>query len=335
VITEIVRRLKVVFISLPAVMLAGTVGYTVIEGWPVFDSFYMTVITLATIGYGEVHTLSTAGRVFTIFLSCSGLGVAAFAFSSLTAFIVGGELRDVLRRKQMKSAIEKLKDHFIVCGAGFTGTAIFEELRKTHRPFLIIEKEAAKADDLQEDGYLVIMGDALRDEVLEEAGIGRARGIFCVLDSDRDNVFVVLTARGMNPRLRIISEVHDDKVRDKLLRSGADAVVSSRKIGGLRLASEMVRPAAVGFLDSMIRDRESTYRFEEIRIPDDSPVLRQSLRAIEVTGGRKPLVVGIKEPKTGRYTINPSPDRPIEAGDFLVVLGDKEQVHRLQEAVEA
>ncbi|MFH1726497.1 MAG: NAD-binding protein [Elusimicrobiota bacterium] len=331
--SEMTERLRGVLVALLAVLFAGTMGYTLIEGWPPFDSLYMTIITLATIGFGEVHPLSTAGRVFTIVLSLCGLGVMAYSFSTLTAFIVEGQLTDVLRRRKMESRIRTLDGHYIVCGAGYTGMTIIRELVKIGRPFVAIELNDEKAAHLQQEGHLVIRGDAMHDEVLERAGIKKARGLFCVVDNDRDNVFVALTARGLNPLLRIVSEVNDERVRDKLLRSGADAVVSSTHIGGLRLASEMVRPAAVGFLDSMIRDKDSAYRFEEVHISEDSSAVGRPFGSIEIRGGRPPLVLGVKESGTGRYVVNPPKERPLQAGEYLVVLGDREEVARLQKSI--
>ncbi len=327
---DLKQRLRAILIALFTILVVGSVGYSILEDWSLFDGLWMTVITLSTIGYGEVHHLTTAGRVFTIFLTVGGLGFMAYSFSALTAFIVEGELRDVLRRRKMQSRIEALENHYIVCGAGFTGTAIIEELVKIQRPFVAIDQDHHKCQVVQEMGYPFIEGDALEDATLEAAGVRHARGIFCAIESDRDNVFICLTARGLNPDLRIVSEAHDERVRKKLIRSGADAVVNSDRIGGLRIASEMVRPATVGFLDAMIRDETATYRFEEVRIPDGSNLVNKPVGSINDVAGKKPLVVAIKDSETGLYTVNPPSNKLINAGNLLIVIGSMEEVSQLQ-----
>ncbi len=318
-----------------ACLLAGTLGYTLIEGWPWFDSFYMTVITLSTIGYGETHALSTAGRVFTIFLCLSGLGVMAYSFSALTAFIVSGELNEKLRRRRMEIKIEALKDHYVICGLGHTGETIAAELEKTGNDFVVIEHDKKRAQRALEKGHLAIVGDALADETLEQAGMRRAKGAFLTFDNDRDNVFVALSCRVMNQTVKIISEVHDSDVRDKLFRSGADSVVSPPKIGGLRMASEMLRPAAVGFLDSMIRSRTSAHRFEQIDIPEGSPFVGTKFGEIHVPGERTPIILAIKGKGSDEMAVNPPKDRILTAGEELVALGDQDEIRLLREAVKA
>lgn len=232
----------------------------------------------------------------------------------------------------MDARIKKLDGHYIVCGAGYTGESICEELQKTRREFVVIDKDPEVCAKHQERGWLVVQGNALQDEVLEKAGIKKAKGICCALDDDPDNMFITISARALNPRMRVVSEVHDDDVKDRLLRSGADAVVSSMSIGGLRMASQMVRPAAVNFLDSMIRDPKSTYRFEEISIPEGSAFAGKPLKSIQETNGRAPLIVAIRPSSASSYTIGPSADHELSAGDVLVVIGEVDAVRELQES---
>ncbi|TPW19241.1 MAG: TrkA-N domain-containing protein [Elusimicrobia bacterium] len=314
------------------VLGAGTAGYMLVEGWGVFDSFWMTVITVATIGYGEVHPLTQNGRIFTIFLIFLGLGTTAYAFSQLTAFIVEGDLSNALRRNKMEKRIRELEQHFIVCGLGNTGRVVLEELLKTQRPLVIVEKDAEKAAELEARGLLVIHGDASHDDILEKAGITKARGIFCVLGHDQENLLLTLAARGLNASVRIVTELHDGRFRERLTRCGADAVVDSPHIGGLRLASEMVRPVTVSFLDSMIRDRAYTYRFEEVSLADASRLAGQAVSQLSAPGGRLPAIVAVKEGASGRYSINPDPGQKLVAGDVLVVLGSTEEIARLKAA---
>ena len=332
---EFSTRLKTVLAAMGACLLIGTFGYTTVEGWPLFDSLYMTVITLATIGYGEVHPLSTGGRIFTIAISLLGLGVMAYSFSALTAFIVGGELNERLRRRKMEKRIQVLDRHYVIFGMGHTGETIAAELANTRHDFVVIEHDAEKGSAALERGHLVVIGDALRDETLERAGVARAKGVFLTFDNDRDNVFVALSCRVMNPNVRIVSELHDGDVRDKLFRSGADAVVSPPMIGGLRMASEMIRPAAVGFLDSMIRAKDSAYRFEQVDLPAGSRYDGKPFGSIEVGGGRAPLILAVRAKNAERYEVNPPRSRPMKAGEQLVALGDQDEIRMLREAVKA
>lgn len=327
---EIREKIFQIGLGLFLTLFIGTAGYTWIEGWPLFDSFYMTVITLATVGYGETHPLSATGRLFTVFLIIGGIGMVGYAFSTFTAFIVEGQLTDALRRKRMEDRIAKLSNHYILCGAGHAGRSIKEEFVKTKRPFVIIESRPEKAEKLKEEGLLVLCGDATNDEVLRKAGIERARGLFATLTSDRDNAFVTLTARGLNPKLRIISEQVEEGVRQQLLRSGANAVVNPGFIGGLRMASEMVRPAAVKFLDSMIREGEEVIRIEEIRVPENSPLLGRPIREIKGSEGNRALLLAVQDSTTKKFDINPRPEKPIQAKERLIVMGTAEHIQELE-----
>lgn len=329
---DIRRRIGEVGVLLGVVLGLGTAGYKLIEHWSFFDALYMTVITLGTVGYGETHPLSHGGRVFTIFLILMGLGVTAYAFSQMTAILVEGGLSSAMRRKKMENKIRQLGEHFVLAGLGHTGRVILEEFEKTKRPLVIIERNTEMAAELEAEGRLVVNGDALHDEILERAGIRKARGLFCTLGNDQDNIVLSLAAKEFNPAVRVVSELHEPRHRDRFLRCGADAVVSSPHIGGLRLASEMVRPITVSFLDSMIRDRSYTYRFEEVALVEASRLTGRPLGQLEVSGGRAPAVVAIKEKKSGRYSINPPPEQTLEAGDVLVVLGSTDEIARLKAA---
>ena len=326
------QKVRDVAVLLGSVLGLGTAGYMWVEGWSAFDSLWMTVITLATVGYGEVAPLSTHGRVFTIVLIVLGMGVTAYAFSQLTAIIVEGDLSSVMRRKKMEKKIRELEQHFIICGLGHTGRTVLGELESTKRPLVIVERDPERAAELEASGHMVVQGDALHDETLLAAGIAKARGLFCVLDNDPDNLLLALSARELNPKARIVSELHEPRLRGRLLRCGADAVVSSPHTGRLRLPSEMLRPVTVGFLDSMIRDRAYTYRFEEVALGGSSALAGRAVSKLELSGGRGPAVVAVKENASENYLINPPPDRVLAAGDVLVVLGSTEEIKRLKDA---
>lgn len=313
------------------VTVIGTLGYWQLEGWSLLDSLYMTVITLTTIGYGEVRTLDTTGRLFTIVLCVGGLGVAAYAFSSLTASFIEGRISESLRRRRIRLKIENLKDHYIIVGGGSTGTIICEELEKLEHPFVVVEHEEDTYREIRDRGWLAVHGDALKDEVLERAGIKQARGVFCVLHDDPSNVFVVLTARVLNPKIQILSELHDDDSRQQLQRAGVDGIVNSGYIGGLRMVSQMIRPAAVSFLDAMIRDRSSDYRFSEIRVPTTA----QGRTIREICPAKRPgaLVLSIQEAATQEFRINPSRDTAVKPDDVLIVLGNSAQLKEMRQTL--
>lgn len=334
-IARLRERLLGVAALLTWTLLAGTAGYHVIEGWSLFDSLYMTVITLGTVGYGETHPLSTTGRVFTIFLIIGGIGLMTYAFSTITSLIVEGELSDALKRRRMEKDIAKLAGHYVVCGAGHTGGVICGELLKTGRRFVIVDRDAVAIEKLAERlgvPVLFVVGDSTEDEVLRRAGVERAAGVFAVLSTDQDNAFIVLSAKGLNPRARVLACQKSLGVREKLLRSGADGVVDPEFIGGLRLASEMIRPVTVGFLDSMLRGKETHVRFDEVLVPQSSAYVGRPIGEVKGADGGGPLLVAVVPAGTdsSAYEINPSSARPIKAGDRLVMIGDPKALEAMR-----
>ncbi len=335
-LAEVRDRLLNVVGLLVACTAAGTLGYHFIEGWPLFDALYMTVVTLATVGYGETHPLSTSGRVFTILLIMGGIGLVTYGFSTLTSVLIDGQLSDALRRRRMDKDIAKLTGHFVICGAGHTGGVICAELKKTGRDFVVVDRDAealAKLEARLGFDLLRVVGDGSDDEVLRCAGVERAAGVFAVLATDQDNAFVVLSAKGLNPKVKALACQKSLGVREKLLRSGADGVVDPEFIGGLRLASEMIRPVTVGFLDSMLRATDAHFRFDEIAVPSNSPLVGKPVGAIKGGEGAAPLVVAIVAAGAERYELNPSVSRSIRAGDRLVILGETEAIGVLRQRV--
>ncbi len=331
-------RLLSVAGMLVACLVAGTLGYRLIEGWPLLDGLYMTVITLATVGYGETHPLSTSGRLFTMFLIMGGIGLVPYGFSTLTAILVEGELSEALRRRRMEKDISKLSGHYVVCGAGHTGGVICAELRKTGRDFVVVDRDGETVAKLAErlgGEFPHIIGDGTEDEVLRKAGVERAAGVFAVLASDQDNAFVVLSAKVLNPRARVLACQKTLGVREKLLRSGADGVVDPEFIGGLRLASEMIRPITVGFLDSMLREKGSHVRFDEVTVPSDSPFVGREISELKGAQGEAPLLVAVVAAGSDRYDINPAATQPIRAGDRLVLIGETEALKVLRRKVDS
>jgi voltage-gated potassium channel len=328
------RRLISAILLLIFVLAVGVAGYQLVEGWNFFDSLYMTVITLATVGYGETNPLTPAGRLFTVFLIMMGVGTLAYGLTAVTAFVVEGTLTDIIGRRRMEAEISKLKDHVILCGIGETGRHVAEEFLKILVPFVVIEKDGERIKDMGRIGrFLSIEGDATHDEVLLRARIREARGLVSALSQDRDNVFVILTARGLNPNLRIVSKVVETESRIKLEKAGADAIVSTNFIGGLRMASEMVRPTVVSFLDKMLRASGDAVRVAEAKIPAGSKLAGCKLEEAGIYENTGLIVIGIARGET--FELNPGPDISLHDGDGLIVCCSLEQLQRLKEMVAA
>jgi len=324
--------LKIVQIvaTLISILLAGVLGYHLIEGWSWFDALYMTVITLATVGYGEIHQLSFPGRVFTIFLIFSGMGILLYGVTELTAFMVEGEMSGYLRRRKMKRMIEKLTGHYILCGWGLKGSHVLGELQRTKRKCVVIDMNKEKAGSLFSGGTFVIEGDATEDSVLKEAGVERAAGLVTTLPTDKDNLFVVITARGLNPTLRIVAKVDEIGAREKFLRSGADATVSTNFIGGLRMASELIRPDAVNFLDTMLRDN-SSLRVEDVHVGNKSKYIGKSIKQCDPLNDSRVILFSIK--RNAAYQFNPPQSTTLVEGDALIVIGVPEQIAVLRSSL--
>ena len=319
------KKIYVAIVMFLVIFLVGVAGFKIIGGAKVsfLDSAYMTAITISTIGYGEVVDLSghPAGRVFNIVFIIVSLGTIAFAVSSITAFIVEGELKNLLGRRRMEKDIAKLEDHYIVCGSDETAQTVIRELQRTERDFVVIEPAREKLDKLPAAGLLYIQGDPAEDEVLLKAGLNRARGILLSLPTDEANVFVTITARSLNPNLRIIAKGLDLKSHEKMKRAGADSVVSPAFIGGMRMVSDMVRPAVVTFLDKMLYDKERTLRVEEVTIGPGSPIAGRTIAQAAIGEKTGALLVAVKSAPTAEYEFNPPAGRAIKEGDILIFIG--------------
>lgn len=308
-----------------AVLLYGTLGYIIIEKWSFFDSLYMTVITLASVGYGEVHPLTFSGRIFTIFLILSGISIMLYAVSSITSFFIEGELSHIFRRNRMLKQIARLKNHYIVCGAGRSGSHIISELAKTKREFVIVDKDKDVLGKYS--GCLCINDDATEDDVLKAAGLEKAAGLFAAISSDEDNMFLVITAREINSNVRIIAKSLKDSSAKKLMFAGASAVVQPNLIGGLRMASEMVRPMVVSFLDMMLKEGQGDLRVEEVEIGKPSVKTLSEIQIKET--GVLLLAVAAKE----GYKFNPPQSTAVCPGDKLIVMGSAGQVAMLKNSL--
>ena len=324
------KRLIGIFLALAAILLSGITGYVLIERWSVIESLYMTVITISSVGFMEVHPLSQSGRIFTIFLILCGSGVLIYCVSLITAFVVEGELTDVIRRRKMNSKIKGLNEHYIVCGADQTGLYVIEELHKTKKDFVVIEKDSEKIRQLMGRDILCIEGDASHYAVLEQAGIQRAKGFISSLSTDAENLFVVLTAKKLNPSLRVISQAVEAESEQKIRMVGADGVVMPNFIGGLRMVSEMIRPSVVNFLDIMLRSKDKTIRIDEIDLTGGSPFAGKSIGETGIADTAGVTLVALRDRKEDSYLFNPSGKTVLNENNLLILMGDVEVINRIR-----
>ena len=322
-------RLIVIASFLVVIVVIGVVGYMAIEGWGFFDSLYMVVITLTSVGFMEVHDLSFKGQLFTIVLIVFGMGILLLGITSLTAFLVEGKLSEILRRKKMVKRINSLRNHYIVCGAGEIGQNIIEELQKIGSPLVVIDMDEAACKALEEKNILFVKGDATSIASLKDANQEMAKGLFCALKGDADNLLLVMTARGINPKIRIISKGRKEESREKMLRAGADGVVLPQFIGGMRMASEMVRPAAVTFLDKMLKSKEGAVRVEDVIVGRQSGLIGKKLKDCSFYGVEGLLMVALG--RGDEYKINPSKEERMEGGDVLIFIGQEERIQAIRD----
>lgn len=328
---SIPRKLILTSILFLLVLTTGTLGYMLIEKWNFLDSLYMTVITLTTVGYGEIHPLSTRGRIFSIFLILLGMGILAYIVQSWLTFFIEGHIGGMLKKRKMNKLIQQLKNHYIICGAGEIAVYVIEEFYKTKSSFIVVS-----LDDSHVLPWVKSKGDILylaenpeEDEVLETAGIKHAIGLISVLDDDKRNLFTVLTARQLNPKIKIISQAIERNCVPKLTKAGADIVVSATEIGGMRIASSMLRPSVVNFLDRMLYVEDKPLRIEEQIVPENSHFVGKSLQECEIPQKTGLLIVAVKENSTGNYIYNPSANYILQPNDVLIVIGDTEQIRKL------
>ena len=309
-------------LALTAVLTTGTIGYWFIgqNQYSLLDCLYMTVITVATIGFSEIIDMSgnPAGRVFTMFIAILGVGTLTFIFSNFTAFLVEGELKEVFWRRKMDKMIKKLTDHYILCGVEGVGTHIVSELYETKRPHIIVDIDRKKIEKLLEvfPEKVFIEGDATENDVLLKAGIKDAKGLFAATGDDNQNLVISLTAKQLNPDIKVVAGCYDYKNIEKMKKAGADSVVSPTFIGGLRMASEMIRPTVVSFLDVMLRDKEKGLRIEDVPVSESligKPVMHLNMEKYPNT-----LLLAIRTGKGWIY--NPPADHIMEHGDSLIIM---------------
>ncbi|MCB8945308.1 MAG: potassium channel protein [Ardenticatenaceae bacterium] len=309
--------------------VAGTVGYMVIEGWSLPDAFYMTAITLTTVGFGEVRPLSTPGRIFTVLIIMSGVGSVAYGFGRLGEYFLTGHVAANLRSRRMMRTIDKLQNHIIVCGYGRVGKSAALTLRDGKRPVVVIDNTLDRIETAQEDGFVVLHADATRDEALIQAGIGRAWGLVVGTGDDSRNLFIVLSARALNGNLYIVARTVDAANEQKMIRAGANRVVSPYQIGGKHMANIVIRPHVTDFLDVVTLDGGLELWLEELVIQPNSVLIGQTVGDSNIRRRTGVTLVALLRRAGG--TVMPDADTVLQAGDELIVLGTREQLTSLEE----
>ena len=330
---KVLRNLAGIAAALALLTAAGTIGFHFLEGWTYFDGFYMVLTTFTTIGYGEVHPLSHAGRWFNVFLIVCGVSLMFLLIGTLTQALLEFELRSFFGRRRMERGISRLKDHYIICGAGRVGRSVARELARKPAPFVIVENNEAKIVKCSSEGWLIVAGDATQEDVLRAAQIERASGLVAATTTDADNVYIVLTARGLNPQLKIIARASEEYGEKHLLTAGANAVVSPYNFAGHRIAQAFLRPHVLDFIDSATVHLGMDLEIAEIPVPSHSRFAGQSLSASKMRHDLGVIVLAIK--RGNDMHVNPASHDVMCGGDCLIVMGEPAAVRKLEQEVAA
>jgi len=324
------RRLLVSGVLLLAILAFGSLGYMLIDGAGFFDALFMTVITITTVGYNETFPLSVHGRIFTVFLILIGVGFVLYVFSKITEDVIEGGLQKTIGRMNMKKKVARLRDHYIVCGYGRIGKVICRILEENKRPLVVIEKNPNEIEAIVKSGHLVLEGEAADDQTLKEAGIEHARGLIAVVSSDADTVYITLSARGIRPDMFIMARSSGEEgAETKLIRAGANKVLSPYFIGATRMAQQLVRPTVIDFIDLAVHGGELGLRLEEMVVQKTSPIAGRTLMDSGIRKDHDLIVVAIKR-EQGEMMFNPSPSTVIKVSDILVMLGSQDNIKALE-----
>ncbi len=331
------RRFRALFLFLAVLVAVGTVGYMIVERWTFTDAFYMTVITVTAVGYSEVHPLTEAGRTFTVLILAGGITFLGVWFALITSLIVELDLTDVLRRRRIVKSIDRTKDHVIVCGVGHTGRQVVHELAESGVDWVAIERDPDRIEWMhaQFPDALVLHGDATDDEILRSAGLERASGLVACLSADTDNLFVCLSARDLAPELTIVVRAYEEATTEKLYRAGATHVVSPNVSGAVRMASVLIRPSVVSFLDVATRSSNLNLRMEQLTVPSSGPITGKTLMEARIPQQTGLIVIATREAGADEhgFVFNPSAETRLDPGDEMIVLGTPEQIDRLRSYV--
>jgi voltage-gated potassium channel len=326
---RLTRRFLFIAVAIVATLLIGTVGFTTIEHWQPFDAFYMTLTTMTTVGYAEVHPLSRAGRVFNSFLISFGVATIFIAIGAMTQTIVELEFGNLIGQRRNKRMIDKLKDHHIICGYGRVGRGAASELRHAGVPFVVVDINPERVERALLDGMLAVVADSTRDETLHRAGIERARGLVAALATDADNLFVLLSAKGLNPKIYVAVRAAEEGAEEKMRRAGADAVFAPYSITGHRLAQSLLRPHVVQFLDFTTKDVGEDIAIEQVRVSESSDMVGRTIEEMQLRKEVGVIVMAIRK-ADGRMIFNPPADTGVHGGDYLIVMGHPDSLRALE-----
>lgn len=308
------------------VLLLGTAGYVFLQGFGWFDAFYMTIITLTTVGFAEVRPLSTVGKLLTSVIIVFGVGSFLYAIGQISEYVVRNAVQG---RRRMDKHINRLSDHYIICGYGRSGEVIARRLAGEGAAFVAIDEDHAKIERIAEEGFLFVEGNATEDEVLNRAGVERARGLVAVLPNDADNLYVTLSAKEANPRIFVIARGEAEGTGVKLRRAGADKVVNPYESSGLRMANILLNPSIHAFMEDVLYEAEVDIQIGELEVAEGSKIAETTLEESRIRKDHGSVVVGLRE-RGGKMVFNPGPARRISSGDVLIVLGPKAELERLE-----
>jgi voltage-gated potassium channel len=328
--SRLLRRALLIAGTLLTMLCLGTVGFCLIEGYGAFDAFYMTLITITTVGYQEVRPLSRAGRIFNSFVIFFGVSAMFFAVGALTQTVIELELQDRYGKRRRKRMISQLHDHFIVCGFGRVGRNASCELQRANVPFLVLDRSEQRVKRASEAGMFAILADATNDDDLLQAGVLRARGLIAALPSDAENLFIILSAKTLNPNLIVVTRASEEQAEEKLRRAGADTVFAPYTMAGRRLAHSLLRPHVVEFLEFATTAVGPKIMMEQLRVGLGTKFVPRTLSTILSHNSLNVIVLAIRH-SDGRMIFNPPADSQISTGDFLIVLGEKPSLKKLEQ----
>lgn len=326
---RLVRRVVFVAGLLLLTLMAGTLGFRIIEGYPLFDAFYMTLITITTVGYDEIHPLSQAGRIFNSILILFGVSAMFFSVGAITQTIIEMELQNPLHKRRHKRMIDKMQQHFIVCGYGRVGRNAAIELQQAGVPFIVMDRDEERVERAIHSGMVAVLADSTRDESLREVGVDRARGLIAALATDADNLFVILSAKNLNSRLMVVTRAAEEDAEDKLRRAGADTVFAPYSMTGHRLAQALLRPHVAQFLEFTTQNMALNVAIEQVRVEEGAEFVGKTLAELQIRRELGIIVLAVRK-AAGEMIFNPPAETEICSQDFLIVMGEQPNLRDLE-----